>query len=44
MSDYLNLEQLPFDWEAVEKNNHACKVLIRAKVKCEADTDSRSSS
>ena len=36
MSDYL--EELLFDWEAVEKNDHECKVLIRAKLKCEADT------
>ena len=44
MSDYLDLEELPFDGEAVEKNEDACKVLIKAKVKCEPDADSLSSS
>ena len=44
MVDYLDLEELPFDCEAVEKNEGACKVLIRAKVKRELDADSLSSS
>jgi len=37
MADDLDVEDLPFDCELVEKSDD--KVLIRSKIKCEADAD-----
>ena len=37
MADYKLLQELPFDSEVVEQNGD--EVVIRSKIKCEADAD-----